>query len=184
MLTLLLSSIEDEQDKIDFEIIYNNYNKTAMAIAYNILGDFHLAEDAVQNAFFALAKHFYKIRMLDELAIKSYIYKTTKNAAIDIAKKEGKRVTIDLEEIYGVSDEESDVLKGLEGDEKYNSILKAVFEMPDTYRDALAFYYINGLSIKEISEAMQKPVNTVKSHLSRGTKILREKLMEMKNEQG
>ncbi|OQO68277.1 RNA polymerase subunit sigma [Enterococcus villorum] len=50
------------------------------------------------------------------------------------------------------------------------------------YRIPLILYYYNGFSIKEISSILSEPVNTVKTHLARGKKLLRiEDVKEGKN---
>ena len=53
---------------------------------------------------------------------------------------------------------------------------EAVLELPEKHRAALVMFYFNGLSIREISLALGRPENTVKSDLRAAREALRRKL--------
>jgi RNA polymerase sigma-70 factor (ECF subfamily) len=64
----------------------------------------------------------------------------------------------------------------------YNATLKAVKEavkeLPDNYSICLDLYFFHDFSYEEISTITDFPVNTIKSHIFRAKKILREKLSD------
>ena len=47
------------------------------------------------------------------------------------------------------------------------------------YREAILLYFYESLSIREIAKALHVPEGTVKSRLSRGKSLLREKLSDI-----
>ena len=61
MIQLYLTLIDDEEDKVRFEHAYYRYRKLMHREAKKILKDGHRAEDAVQEAFFRIARNFHKV---------------------------------------------------------------------------------------------------------------------------
>ena len=61
MLAVLLAALESDEDKQKFTEIYELYHVQMEQTAIRILKDQHDAEDAVQNAFMQIIRHFEKI---------------------------------------------------------------------------------------------------------------------------
>ncbi|MBR4020017.1 MAG: sigma-70 family RNA polymerase sigma factor, partial [Firmicutes bacterium] len=61
MLSLYLTLIDTDEDKIRFAKLYEQYRHLMFYIAKEILQDEHLSEDAVQEAFLRIAKNFHKV---------------------------------------------------------------------------------------------------------------------------
>jgi RNA polymerase sigma-70 factor (ECF subfamily) len=57
-----------------------------------------------------------------------------------------------------------------------NAVLAAVGELPDRYRICVDMYFFYDRSYQEIGAITGFPVNTIKSHVFRAKKLLREKL--------
>ena len=58
------------------------------SLAYSILKDHQLSEDAVQEALIRLSQNKEKIGNINSRETKSYIYTVTKNEALRLAEKE------------------------------------------------------------------------------------------------
>ncbi|NVB42227.1 sigma-70 family RNA polymerase sigma factor [Pseudenhygromyxa sp. WMMC2535] len=52
----------------------------------------------------------------------------------------------------------------------------AIAELPDRYRAVVTLYYLEDVSYPEIAEVLDLPLGTVKTHLHRAKKLLREHL--------
>ncbi len=50
--------------------------------------------------------------------------------------------------------------------------------MPEQYRAILTLYYIEELSYEEMSDVLQLPLGTIKTHLFRGRALLRSTVIE------
>lgn len=87
MLALYLTLIDNEDDKRSFEDLYNQNRSKAYAIAFNILKNKALAEEACSEAFFSLAKSFQKIKNLESHKLDYYIVITVRNASLNLLKK-------------------------------------------------------------------------------------------------
>ena len=53
---------------------------------------------------------------------------------------------------------------------------KAMARLPPTYRVLVAGHYLEGVKYEELAEALDMPIGTVKTHLHRAKKQLRELL--------
>ena len=58
------------------------------------------------------------------------------------------------------------------------AIKEAVKELPENYASCLDFYFFYDFSYEEIAIITGFPVNTIKSHIFRAKKVLRQKLLE------
>ena len=82
MLTIFLSALETEDERLSFEEIYNDNKNILYNCAYSILRDEPSAEDAVQDAFVSLARNFEKTKQMERNQIRGYmiISSTTKES--------------------------------------------------------------------------------------------------------
>lgn len=58
------------------------------------------------------------------------------------------------------------------------AVREAVKELPERYGVCLDMYFFYDMTYNEISEIVDLPVNTIKSHIFRAKKILKDKLSE------
>ncbi len=66
----------------------------------------------------------------------------------------------------------------------YEEVLAAVDGIPDPYREALVLSDLQGMAYPEISETLEVPVETLKSRIFRGWRLLQEALYEYALEMG
>lgn len=174
MLIILLSAIENEEDRIYFTNIYYEYKQIIFKTAYEYLDDKSLIEDCVQNTFLNLIKYFdtFKKVSLDKRA--SYISSCCKYAAQKMNMKNHYEVPYDdhLEE-YTLPDKSNsyDELDKI-------SLIDAIDNLDEKYREPFIMKYVKGFSLEEISDMLGIAVNLVKQRLFRAKKILYESLME------
>ena len=62
--------------------------------------------------------------------------------------------------------------------EEAEALWKAVWELPDKYREVIHLFYYENLSVKEIALVSGRGESTVTSQLVRGRNILKRKLRE------
>jgi RNA polymerase sigma-70 factor (ECF subfamily) len=58
----------------------------------------------------------------------------------------------------------------------YNQVVELIEKMSPLYRDSIYMYYVDNLSVAEISEALNIPEGTIKSNLFRGRQQLKKLL--------
>ncbi len=87
MIASLLMLIDSPEDKSRFEKMYNEYERLLFYVARKRLGDNHLAEDAVNEAFIRIIKNFDKIEKIICPRTKKYVVVIVRNVCADIYAK-------------------------------------------------------------------------------------------------
>ena len=177
MISFYLSLIDDHQYDSKFERIYYAYERKMFAVAINITKDFYVAEEVLQDALIIVAKQIADIKEDNEEMLKSFLFKITKNIAIDYVRKRNKaEKVVDIELVeQSVSYESNDVV---EGDELYRTLVAKIQGMPEIYRDVLVMNLVYGMSKAQIANTLGKNVNTVSSRIKRGKVILKKYIKE------
>lgn len=168
-----LSIIDDEDDKVAFRYIYDNYKKRLHYIAFNILRDDYLSEDVVSETFIRIAKNIKTVLNIDETKRKAYIFSICHNIAIDFYRKRNKEQLYPLEysNLYI-----PDVADSYIDEKTFGDTEKIVLQLPAEYGAILALKYSQGLSNKQIAEALDITEINVRKRLSRAKTMLSEKL--------
>lgn len=169
MLSFYLSQIELNSQSEKFAKLYTKHRDKMMSAAFAVLKNHHDAEEAVQNALFAIAKNINSLPDPDTRHGANYAVKAAKNHALNMAKK--RKLEPPLIEIFAA---DIDIADEYISRDEARRVVEAICKMQDIYRDVLTAKYLYGMTTKEISEVYGIPHQTVKSRLSRGTKILRE----------
>jgi len=88
MVVFYLALIDNEQDQLKFENLYNQYRKQMLSLAQSILHNTFDAEDAVHEAFLGIARNMPSVnKIANETDIKNYLLKSAKNASLNILSK-------------------------------------------------------------------------------------------------
>lgn len=163
MLPIYLGLLDLQEDKELFTMMYTRYKQPMMKTAMEILQDHHLAQDAVQEAFFDIVKHFDKVRKLDENHRRGYVILVSRSKAIDICRKRKHDVYIE--------DYEGPFLT-YELENLGENILE---EISDPYREVLLWYGMR-YTPAEIADILGENQWTIYKRLKRGKEILQRKL--------
>lgn len=81
-----------------FECFYKKYKNLMFYAANQLLRDEFLAEDAVAEAFIKIYQNFDKWFGEDNTAAKNLAVRITKNCAIDMLRKDGRKELVELSE--------------------------------------------------------------------------------------
>ncbi|MBE6719937.1 MAG: sigma-70 family RNA polymerase sigma factor [Ruminococcaceae bacterium] len=170
MLVLYLSLIDNENDKSKFEIIYYEYRERMFSVAFDVVKNNEDAEDAVQNAFVGIANNMSSIG--DPLSQKtlSYVLKASKNAAINIYNKNNKIKTVEFNDDINLSDD--DFFDEIIAKKERGEIVDAIYNLNDTYKLPLYYYFVCDMKIKDIANLLGISVSAVKVRIHRGKKKL------------
>lgn len=199
MLALFLAVINSPEDRFLFETVYYEYRGLMLNIAKGMLHDHHLAEDAVSESFWRIAKSFDKVLkgFKDSLnkaclgkadiicpQMCSFVVIVVKNVTIDMLRKRRKEKTLfeENEQFLDCLGKTSENCCSAEdfhlGKERIDEITNAVDNLSDTLRHTLYLYVVLELSIEEISCLLGCSYETVKKRIQRGRKELQKMLGE------
>jgi RNA polymerase sigma-70 factor, ECF subfamily len=135
------------------------YSDTIFKVALSYIKDKVTAEDILQDV---LIKY-----MTDPTDFnsdehkKAWLIRVTINECKKFYRSLWNKRKIPLEDIYSFNEPEK------------QDVFYAVMELPTKYRLIIHLYYYEGMSIIEISNALNMNENTVRSRLYRGRKILK-----------
>jgi RNA polymerase sigma-70 factor (ECF subfamily) len=138
-------------------------------------------EDLLQEVFI---KIYQNLNDFDsQYSFSSWIYKITHNVVISYIRKMNqvpKFVSIDDEDLgknfIDLLPGNSDLPKELDSKDSSKKIRSALMELPEKYREVLTLYYLEDKSYKEISDILDRPINSVSVMISRAKERMREKL--------
>lgn len=180
MLAFYLTLIDNAEEQVIFEELYNKYYKLMVAAANRVLHDQDYAEDAVHEAFIGIAQNMSSIaRIKNEQDLKNYMYIAAKNSAIKMIRKP----VWSREESVGADNEINDLgVESLLADiilkRNYEDLLEAIHHLDDRYRYSLYFHFVLGFSIPETGKILGRSPNTIKKWTSRGKQLLLQILEE------
>lgn len=166
---IYLMMIDTEEDKRKFVVLYEKYRYLMMKVAYDVLRDNYLAEDAVHEAFIKVAKNMARIGDVNTKETKRYLITITKNAIIDIYRK--RRIQMNREIFVDELGEDDLPLSYMETDID-NRILDILKNLPVKYRDIFILKYSSKLDNDEIAELLNISEGTIRQRLSRGKEMI------------
>ena len=155
--------------------LYDRHQTMVYRTALAITGDESAAADLLQDAFLRI--HRFADRIDPDRPLEPWLYRTTANLSYTWVKRHSRwlRPLEDLAE-WLMGDEKDTPAQVAETDEESRNVRKAISSLALPQRVVVVLYYINDLSLQEISEILDLPVGTVKSRLFYGRKALKKKL--------
>ncbi len=160
--------------------LYDRIGGVAYRLAYRILRDESLAEDAVQEAFLVLWRTAAASFVAERAKASTWLLTLVHRRAVDLVRREERRRTEPLESAAEPVDEsaESDAWAGLERERIQNALSR----LPDQQREAIELAYYGGFTQSELAERLGQPLGTIKSRMFSGLARLRELLDESAEE--
>jgi RNA polymerase sigma factor (sigma-70 family) len=156
--------------------IVGRFQAMAAGCAYSLLGDFHLAEDAAQEAFVQAYRDLATLR--EPAAFPGWLRRIVFKHCDRLTR--GKRVrTAPLEAAAGVAADEPGPADLAERREMQGRVLDAIRGLPEHERMVTTLFYIDGYSQQAIAEFLEVPTSTVKNRLHASRKRLRERMIGM-----
>ncbi|MGA2215329.1 MAG: sigma-70 family RNA polymerase sigma factor [Bryobacteraceae bacterium] len=139
------------------------------SLAYHFLRDRAAAEEVAQDVFLRLHGKLAELESARHATF--WLRKVTSRRCIDYARKRRSQSAISLQDVAEPSIPEQ------QGDPLLNRRLRQLIaSLPEKPRMAMVLRYQEDLTPEEISEVLEMPVRTVKSHLQRSLAMLREKV--------
>ncbi|MDM5229972.1 sigma-70 family RNA polymerase sigma factor [Lysinibacillus pakistanensis] len=153
--------------------IMDEHGEYCLRVAYLYVKDWAIAEEIVQDVFFAY--YCQQERFEQRSSLKTYLVKITVHKSHDYLRSWKNKRHMLLEKLHiGVSKRTPE--KELVEKDNRRILTTALFELPIAYREVLILYYYQELKIREIAEILASTENTVKTRLRRARQKLQEKL--------
>ncbi len=157
-----------ESYAVDAEEAVRTYADMVYRLACLNTNNKETAEDVFQTVFLKLVSHQESI--ISEEHLKAWLIRVTINQCKSVATTAWNRKRASYEDAM--------LLEEPEESEDFSDVYEAVRELPDKYRDVIHLFYYEQLTVKDIAGILDTKEATVKTWLSRGRKLLGEKLKE------
>jgi RNA polymerase sigma factor (sigma-70 family) len=168
-------------DPDSVRVVYQSYGRLVYAIAYRVLGDNGLAEDATQQTFVQAWRAADSYDPSRSLA--AWISTVAKRVAIDVHRRERRHRNLDD---IDTADSSSLVTLPPSAEQIHDvaEVRRALDELPDPDRDLIRMQHFDELSHAEIATRLDIPVGTVKSRTFRAHRRLAGLLAHLREEGG
>ncbi len=138
------------------------WEKRLLRHAWRLTGDADLARDVAQDAWLDITKG---VRRLDDTAaFPAFAFRVATRRAADAIRRAKRRrlglASFAVEPVPSTSSTEA-----IEASASSPSIIAALAALPPEQRAAIALFYLEDLSVAEISVALGVPAGTVKTRL-------------------
>lgn len=158
------------------------YQDMAFNVAYRILGDDDLAQDATQNAFLSAYKN---LRAFRGGSFKAWVMRMVTNSCYDELRRKQRRPTTPLEPVDDETGEENESPRWLASDdpspettleqaEVEHAIQHCLEGLSPDFRAVVVLVDVQGMDYDEVSKSIGSPLGTIKSRLARARLNLRD----------
>ncbi len=181
-----LVQMSAEGNEKAFSQLVSIYEDSVFNMAMYITKNREDALDVSQEVFLKLWRTLESFR--GECSIKSYLMKLTKNAALDLKRRNSYRQTVSLtmENDEGESSqldiadtsEDANPQEAYLRRERIEKVRRAISELDEEHRQVIVMREMNGMSYREISDALGINEGTVKSRINRARSALKKILTD------
>lgn len=162
-------------DDTAFAELVDRYKDLVYGLIYRMVRDRGLADDLAQDVFLKIHRGLPYFR--GEARLSTWIFRIVQNVCVQA--RSGRLPDVALDDgiggdrpprQFGSEDRAFDSL------EDRDRLDKALARLPPNYRMLVVAHYIKGVQYEALAEALDLPLGTVKTHLYRAKRRLRELL--------
>ena len=190
-------SMKDEQALLDqirkgdnsgFELLVQEHSGKIIGLAWRLVGNREEAEDLAQEAFVRLHRSVHNFR--GDSRISTWLYRTTTRLAIDYLRRERIKRKLfffrsdsdSVDPVEHAIDLSQDPGREVQSREAMRLLQHSLTRLSPRQQVIFTLRHYEGLPLKEIAAHLGLETGTVKVHLHRAIKQLREDLAEYHEE--
>lgn len=172
---------EAREDPEAFRFLFDAYHDRIFNYILRRVSHVQIAKDITANTFLKAMNHIQQFQW-HGISFSSWLYKIATNEIKQNYRKTKRYVQLSDEHLLILksdSQTDGDIIKteaDSEKEEISRKVRAAIASLKLIYQSTLTLRYYENLSIKEISEILDIPENTVKTHIRRGLMQLKERL--------
>jgi len=181
------------------DVLYRRHERALLRFIGRFLGSRQAAEDVLQETFLRVYRSAPEYQARGKFT--TWLYRIASNLCLNELRQRRSRRFISLNATvsYAVTDSESEEVElqdllpdpsaespaeALELNETLHEIRRALDELPEGQRRVVSLYVCDDLNLREVADALECSVGTVKSRAHYGLRSVREKLERGLNSNG
>jgi RNA polymerase sigma-70 factor (ECF subfamily) len=156
-------------DDIAFGELVDRYKNLVYGLVWRMVGDRSQADDLAQEVFLKVYRGLPYFR--GEARLSTWIYRIVANVCTQArsSRRPERPASSPIKEPGAADTAFADL-------ELRDRLEKAIARLPENYRLLIAAHYLDGVQYDALAEALDIPLGTVKTHLYRAKRRLRELL--------
>ncbi|MDR3139953.1 MAG: sigma-70 family RNA polymerase sigma factor [Treponema sp.] len=167
---MIVAQIVSGQKEL-FRLLVNRHEQAVYGMGLSFFRNPEDAADFTQDVFLKVFRNLSRFEGRSRFS--TWLYKIAYNTAVNnVTRKREYHSLAEDEPVCGGDTPERDMLRSAARE----AVLEAVTDLPDRYRICVDLFFFYDRSYQEIEAITGYPVNTIKSHVFRAKKLLREKL--------
>ncbi|PWU01149.1 MAG: hypothetical protein C5B52_07785 [Bacteroidetes bacterium] len=154
--------------------IFHQLYPSLCYFGFTITGNQLVAEEIAEDAFVKIWQRrniFEKLRQL-----KSYLYSTVHNDALNWIKKNKNRLEKDQNYSRQLQFSEANKLELIIESETFRQIFTALDKLPPQCRKVITMIFLEGKKVRQVAEELKVSQGTVKTHKARGILLLKKQI--------
>lgn len=164
------------------EPLYQRYSRILYSLAYRMVADHQVAEDLLQDAFFAVWRRATSYSPQSG-AVRSWLISILHHRTIDYLRGVRRRAVLKETTWEEIERDESvafpDVWEEAWKSVRSSQVREALMKLPAQQRMVIELAYFQGWTHSEIAEGCQIPLGTVKARMRLGLNHLKRTLEQM-----
>lgn len=180
-------------DRQAFLELIERYERLVKHVVFRMVTDDRDREELAQDVFVKVYRNLDGFRF--EAKLSTWIARIARNTCLNHLEK--KDLLLYADHAPAPDDEEPDMREAMarvpsaddspreqtQQLEVRDFVHEEIQQLPEHYRTALTLYHLEGMSVKQIADVMDNPEGTVKSHLYRARKKLKDRLLATYSEE-
>ena len=176
---MIFGIIENDEDRLFVEKLYEAYKYLMFAQAYRIVRDYAQAEDIIHDAFEKVIKNLHKIEREICPRTRNYLVVITRTSAFNVYNK-NKQIRKKVDIVDDIEDKAVDFVSNpmnlVVSSETVKDIKMAIDNLPEIYSDIIHLNSGYKHTSDEIAELCGLSSAAVRKRLQRGREMLRQSL--------
>jgi RNA polymerase sigma-70 factor (ECF subfamily) len=161
--------------------LYERYSRLVFSLAWNLVGDQATAEEITLDVFTRIWEKAETYRP-EQAKVSTWLTSIARYRSIDMLRRRGSRPE---QHSVGFAELAPDIAFSADGPEEaaelamqQQRVRAAIAALPSDQKQVLALAYFKGYSHREIAEALNQPLGTVKTRIRLAMQKLRDLLLE------
>jgi len=163
----------------DYSIIVNRYKNKAFSMLKRMLKNEFEAEEVLQDCFLKAYKSL--IAFKGDSKFSTWFYRIVYNTALTKLSSQKRKTETEMTSVEDHFNLQSEYgADEIERKDVSDLIHETISKLPERYSAIITMFYLNEMSVEEISEVMQITVSNVKVMLHRSRNSLRDLVLKSK----
>lgn len=151
-------------DHAAFQALYERHGLAILNYLIQLIGNRQQSEDVLQEVMLIVWKKAHTFTPSGE--VRGWLFGIARRQALKVSRKKHNHLPLNEEIIISEDSLSNDVMRQM-------TLKAAICTLPSVERESLEMVYYRGMTLQEVANALNVPLNTIKTRLYRARQRLR-----------